>query len=143
MLHLIQHMQLYMIVTPTTYTPFSFVYALLSWWCSDLTRNLLSSPIPPEWATLPSTGISLMANRLSGPIPKEIGNIATLQYMNLEANGLSGLIPPELENLINLEELQCSDLLGEVAKTRFHVLDQQQAYRTYTSLDFENKQKCA
>ncbi|XP_058095477.1 probable LRR receptor-like serine/threonine-protein kinase At1g07650 isoform X2 [Magnolia sinica] len=82
----------------------------------DLTRNLLSGPIPPEWATLPLTGISLMANRLTGPIPKEIGNIATLQYMNLEANGLSGLIPPELGNLINLEELDLSfnNLTGNV-----------------------------
>ncbi|XP_058095476.1 probable LRR receptor-like serine/threonine-protein kinase At1g07650 isoform X1 [Magnolia sinica] len=82
----------------------------------DLTRNLLSGPIPPEWATLPLTGISLMANRLTGPIPKEIGNIATLQYMNLEANGLSGLIPPELGNLINLEELSLSSnrLTGEL-----------------------------
>ncbi|KAM1356926.1 hypothetical protein ACFX13_031712 [Malus domestica] len=44
----------------------------------DLTRNYLSGTIPPEWSSLRLLNISLIGNRLTGPIPVEFGNITTL-----------------------------------------------------------------
>ncbi|KAK6934117.1 Serine-threonine/tyrosine-protein kinase, catalytic domain [Dillenia turbinata] len=67
--------------------------------------------------------IALLGNRLTGPIPKEIGNISTLaelifsfekrigkmlsQYRNrvLESNQLNGTLPPELGNLKQISRL--------------------------------------
>ncbi|XLR28869.1 hypothetical protein S83_056769, partial [Arachis hypogaea] len=46
---------------------------------------------------------SLLVNRLSGKIPKHVGNITTLTYLMLEANNFSGVVPPELGKLINLQ----------------------------------------
>ncbi|XLT26110.1 hypothetical protein HN873_057402, partial [Arachis hypogaea] len=48
---------------------------------------------------------SLLVNRLSGKIPKHVGNITTLTYLMLEANNFSGVVPPELGKLINLQTL--------------------------------------
>ncbi|THG08951.1 hypothetical protein TEA_014526 [Camellia sinensis var. sinensis] len=45
---------------------------------------------------------SVLANRLSGEIPKELGNVSSLTYLNLEANKFSGSVPPELGKLNNL-----------------------------------------
>ncbi|XP_074308007.1 putative LRR receptor-like serine/threonine-protein kinase RFK1 isoform X2 [Silene latifolia] len=49
--------------------------------------------------------ISLLVNRLSGEVPKMLGNITTLTYLNLEANGFTGTVPDELGKLVNLESL--------------------------------------
>ncbi|XP_061984506.1 probable LRR receptor-like serine/threonine-protein kinase RFK1 isoform X3 [Populus nigra] len=54
------------------------------------------------------TSISLLVNRLSGEIPKELGNITTLTYLSLEVNQISGIIPPDLGKLINLQTLMLS-----------------------------------
>ena len=51
------------------------------------------------------TEIDLGHNRLSGPIPPELGNLADLRVLNLGLNGLTGPIPPELGNLANLTVL--------------------------------------
>ena len=51
-------------------------------------------------------GLSLSDNRLSGPIPTELSNLASLQELDLARNQLSGLIPAELGNLANLEALR-------------------------------------
>ncbi|RXH84053.1 hypothetical protein DVH24_026952 [Malus domestica] len=45
----------------------------------DLNRNYLSGTIPPEWSSLPLLNISLLGNRLTGSIPKELGDITTLK----------------------------------------------------------------
>ncbi|CAN6444261.1 unnamed protein product [Victoria cruziana] len=47
----------------------------------DLTRNYLSGSIPPEWGSLGLVNVSLMSNRLMGPIPKELGKMISLQNM--------------------------------------------------------------
>ncbi|XP_031474105.1 probable LRR receptor-like serine/threonine-protein kinase At1g53440 isoform X2 [Nymphaea colorata] len=46
-----------------------------------------------------------MANRISGGIPKELGNISTMQRLVVEANQLEGTIPPELGNLSRIKRL--------------------------------------
>ncbi|EOA18229.1 hypothetical protein CARUB_v10006720mg [Capsella rubella] len=71
----------------------------------NLARNYLNGSIPPEWGALPLVNLTLLGNRLSGPIPKEIGNITTLTRLVLEYNQLSGILPPELGNLSNLQRL--------------------------------------
>ncbi|XP_022976687.1 probable leucine-rich repeat receptor-like serine/threonine-protein kinase At3g14840 isoform X1 [Cucurbita maxima] len=71
----------------------------------DLTRNYLSGRIPPEWGSSKLLKISLLGNRLTGPIPKEIGNISTLAELVLEMNHFSGSIPPEIGNLTSLSRL--------------------------------------
>ncbi|KAK7272602.1 hypothetical protein RJT34_29308 [Clitoria ternatea] len=71
----------------------------------DLSRNYLNGTIPPQWASIKLVNISLFGNRITGPIPKELGNITTLKKLVLEFNQLSGELPPELGNLPQLEIL--------------------------------------
>ncbi|KAF5203199.1 kinase protein [Thalictrum thalictroides] len=47
----------------------------------DLTRNYLNGTIPRSWASLPLVFLSLLGNLVTGTIPKEIGNIRTLEYL--------------------------------------------------------------
>ncbi|KAF3529063.1 hypothetical protein DY000_02043033 [Brassica cretica] len=85
----------------------------------DLSRNYLNGSIPPEWGTLPLVSISLLGNRISGPIPKEIGNITTLMSFVVEYNQISGKLPPELGNLQNINRLFVSsnNLTGDIPST--------------------------
>ncbi|CAN4105674.1 unnamed protein product [Withania somnifera] len=82
----------------------------------DFAYNYLSGRIPVEWAAAQLTNISVLVNRLSGEIPKELGNISSLLYLNLESNQFSGSIPSELAKLIYLQTLILSSnqLVGEV-----------------------------
>ncbi|CAJ1957653.1 unnamed protein product [Sphenostylis stenocarpa] len=52
--------------------------------------------------------ISLLGNRLTGPIPKELGNLITLTRLILEFNSLSGNLPSELGNLVLINQLYLS-----------------------------------
>ncbi|KAL7243481.1 hypothetical protein ACSBR1_015804 [Camellia fascicularis] len=74
----------------------------------DFAYNYLSGTIPHEWASMQLKSISVLANRLSGEIPKELGNVSSLTYLNLEANTFSGSVPPELGKLNNLNTLMLS-----------------------------------
>ncbi|KAJ4981940.1 hypothetical protein NE237_032777 [Protea cynaroides] len=82
----------------------------------DLSRNYLNGTIPAEWASLPFVNILLIGNRLSDPIPKEIGSIATLRNLTLEDNQLSGPLPPELGSLVDIDRIaiQASGLEGPI-----------------------------
>ncbi|XP_072953807.1 probable LRR receptor-like serine/threonine-protein kinase At1g53440 [Typha angustifolia] len=82
----------------------------------DLSRNYLNGSIPAKWASLPLIRLSLLGNRISGRIPKEIGSITTLQEIVLEGNQLQGPIPASLGDLFNLERLLLSanNLNGEL-----------------------------
>jgi Leucine-rich repeat (LRR) protein len=44
-------------------------------------------------------------NALSGPIPKELGNLTNLISLGFGSNNFSGSLPSELGNLFKLEEL--------------------------------------
>ncbi len=68
--------------------------------------NGLSGPIPPELGNLASLRtLNLGGNALTGSIPPELGNLASLEELDLAWNPLTGPIPPELGNLASLEEL--------------------------------------
>ncbi|QHN88077.1 Plant cysteine oxidase [Arachis hypogaea] len=58
--------------------------------------------------------VSLLVNRLSGKIPKHVGNITTLTYLMLEANNFSGVVPPELGKLINLQTFYFLKSVSEI-----------------------------
>ncbi|XP_028764706.1 probable LRR receptor-like serine/threonine-protein kinase RFK1 [Neltuma alba] len=85
----------------------------------DFAYNLFTGTIPKEWASMNLTSISLLVNRLSGEIPKHLGNITSLTYLMLEANQFSGVIPPELGSLIKLQTLVLSSnqLTGDLPGT--------------------------
>ncbi|MBA0606326.1 hypothetical protein Godav_018806, partial [Gossypium davidsonii] len=85
----------------------------------DLTRNFLNGTIPPEWGSMQLVNISLLGNRLTGPIPKELGNISTLSSISVEFNQLSGALPPQLGNLPAIERMLISsnNFTGEIPET--------------------------
>ncbi|WZY95509.1 hypothetical protein YC2023_067838 [Brassica napus] len=85
----------------------------------DLSRNFLNGSIPPEWGALPLEKLSLLGNRITGPIPKEIGNITSLIILTLEFNQISGKLPSELGNLSNINRMviQASGLAGPIPST--------------------------
>ncbi|KAH7665650.1 Non-specific serine/threonine protein kinase protein [Dioscorea alata] len=84
----------------------------------DLTRNYLNGTIPAAWASLPLTKLALTGNRITGQIPKELGNVITLQELILEDNQIDGSIPPSLGNLKVLSTLRLSGnyISGELPK---------------------------
>ncbi|MYH50342.1 MAG: hypothetical protein F4151_12660 [Gammaproteobacteria bacterium] len=68
--------------------------------------NRLAGPIPPELGELANLEtLSLDSNELSGSIPPELGKLANLKTLSLSRNRLTGTLPPELGNLIRLESL--------------------------------------
>ena len=70
-------------------------------WSAGLTGTL-----PPELGNLASLRQLLLAgNQLTGPIPSELGSLSNIEYLTLNGNQLTGAIPPELGNLANLEGL--------------------------------------
>ncbi|XP_022136558.1 probable LRR receptor-like serine/threonine-protein kinase At1g53430 [Momordica charantia] len=71
----------------------------------DLSRNFISGPIPREFARIPLVELSMLGNRLSGQIPPEIGDIATLEHLVLEDNRLGGNLPESLGKLTRLQRL--------------------------------------
>ncbi|KAK8467136.1 hypothetical protein PHAVU_008G264400 [Phaseolus vulgaris] len=71
----------------------------------DLSRNIITGSIPPQWSTMRLVEISFMGNKLSGPFPKVLTNITTLRNLSIEGNLFSGHIPTEIEKLINLEKI--------------------------------------
>ncbi len=71
-----------------------------------LRNNELTGPIPPELGNLATlTELVFLYNELTGPIPPELGNLANLTSLDLRNNELTGPIPPELGNLANLKSL--------------------------------------
>ena len=68
-----------------------------------LTTNRLSGPIPPELGQLSGLdALELHDNQLSGPIPPELGRLTGLDSLSLSGNRLSGPIPVDLGNLTRL-----------------------------------------
>ena len=82
-----------------------------------LRDNNLTGTIPAELGNLASLWrLILDRNNLTGTIPAELGNLASLRQLSLVSNSLSGAIPPELGSLANLSRLYLhnNDLTGEL-----------------------------
>lgn len=72
----------------------------------DLGNNNLRGPLPAELGNLASLeSLNLAVNRLTGPIPPELGELSNLGWLHLGGNELTGAIPPELGSLASLEWL--------------------------------------
>ncbi|KAI4308055.1 hypothetical protein L6164_031173 [Bauhinia variegata] len=84
---------------PAEFSKFKYLQLL------DLSRNLITGSIPPQWASMHLLGLSFMGNSLSGPFPKVLTNITTLKNVSIEGNQFSGPIPPEIGKLNHLEKL--------------------------------------
>ncbi|XP_026458309.1 probable leucine-rich repeat receptor-like serine/threonine-protein kinase At3g14840 isoform X1 [Papaver somniferum] len=85
----------------------------------NLDRNYLNGSIPKVWGSMKLVNISLFGNRLSGPIPEEIGNITTLKNLALEINQLSGHLPQKLGDIVGINRivLSSNNFTGEVPPT--------------------------
>ncbi|KAH0880790.1 hypothetical protein HID58_068184 [Brassica napus] len=79
----------------------------------ELSRNYLNGPFLMNGEPC---HFSVLGNRISGPIPKEIGNITTLISLILELNQISGKLPQELGNLPNIQRIFLSSnyLSGDI-----------------------------
>ncbi|XP_056166968.1 probable LRR receptor-like serine/threonine-protein kinase At1g53440 isoform X2 [Syzygium oleosum] len=73
----------------------------------DLSRNYINGTIPTTLTQIPLTILSALGNRISG-IPKEIGNISTLEELVLEDNLLEGALESNIGNLSRLTRLLLS-----------------------------------
>jgi len=72
----------------------------------SLLNNELTGSIPPELGDLESLEwLQLSLNKLSGSIPPELGDLESLETLYLDNNELTGSIPPELGDLAHLEDL--------------------------------------
>ncbi|XP_074290162.1 putative LRR receptor-like serine/threonine-protein kinase At1g53430 isoform X1 [Silene latifolia] len=71
----------------------------------DLAINYISGRIPKGLSNIPLVILSLMGNRITGPIPDEIGKIPTLEQLILEDNKFEGPIPKSLGSLKNLQSM--------------------------------------
>ncbi|KAK9930563.1 hypothetical protein M0R45_027598 [Rubus argutus] len=72
--------------------------------------NKLSGTIPKEIGNLKSlVNLSLSQNQLNGSIPASLGDLTTLTKLYLYTNNLSGTIPKELGNLKSLVHLELSN----------------------------------
>lgn len=78
------------------------MFKVLSIVYSDLSRNYLSGPLPPEWASTKLEYMYLSMNRISGTIPKFLGSITSLTNVSFESNMFNGTVPAELGNLVDL-----------------------------------------
>jgi hypothetical protein len=68
--------------------------------------NKLTGPIPAELGRLRAlTKLHLQHNNLSGVVPAELGQLGALTELSLEHNNLSGTVPAELGQLRALTEL--------------------------------------
>ena len=71
-----------------------------------LVRNNLYGSIPAEMGDLASLNhLDLTGNLIYGPIPPEMGRLQSLNHLELGQNGLKGSIPVELSALQNLDDL--------------------------------------
>ena len=80
-------------------------------------RNRLTGPIPAEIGNLPNLAeLDLSQNRLSGEIPFELGALFNLTELYLDGNELTGSIPTSFADLSSLGLLDVSwnQLSGEI-----------------------------
>ncbi|KAG7031136.1 putative LRR receptor-like serine/threonine-protein kinase [Cucurbita argyrosperma subsp. argyrosperma] len=82
----------------------------------DLTRNHINGQLPTSLANAPLVKLSLLGNRLNGSIPKEIGDIGTLEELVLRNCLINGSIPQYIGEMNKLSTLFLTNnsLSGEV-----------------------------
>lgn len=72
--------------------------------------NALSGPVPKELGNLTNlVSLSISSNNFSGPLPSELGNLAKLEQLYIDSAGLSGSLPSSLSKLTKMKTLWASD----------------------------------
>ena len=82
-----------------------------------LHSNRLSGPLPPQIGHLENLReLDLHNNRLNETIPSQIGNLIHLTNLQLHVNEFTGAIPPRIGDLIELRflELSSNELQGTI-----------------------------
>lgn len=78
-----------------------------------LSNNELTGPIPVEFGNLASlTRLWLQENQLTGSIPVELGNLVNLEDLGLEQNNLTGPVPSKFGRLTSLEFVSFANNAG-------------------------------
>src|SRR6478672_1372648 len=73
----------------------------------DLSNNNLTGELPKEIGNLTSLqSLNLFRNNISGNLPASIGNLKFLKTMNLAFNKLTGPIPAAVGNMVGLQSLE-------------------------------------
>ncbi|WOK98944.1 receptor-like protein 12 [Canna indica] len=83
----------------------------------DLSNNRLSGPIPEELGNLHELqSLNLSRNYLTGKIPEQIGKIRQLETLDLSRNHLSGAIPSSLAtlNFLSVLNLSYNNISGRI-----------------------------
>lgn len=94
-------------------------------------RTQLTGPLPEALGNLASLqAMNLFGNRLSGPIPASFGNLTNLVLLNLWDNELTGGVPPEIAGMTSLSQVaamrnRLSGLLDLTAATKLGSLGNQ------------------
>ncbi|KAH1150866.1 hypothetical protein GYH30_044737 [Glycine max] len=90
----------------------------------SLDHNLLEGPIPDGFGKVMNSleVLTLSSNKLQGEIPASLGNICTLQELDISSNNLSGKIYSFIQNSLILSSLRRLDLsnnklTGEIPKS--------------------------
>ncbi|KAH8513132.1 hypothetical protein H0E87_006432 [Populus deltoides] len=103
----------------------SSIFSRSSLYTIDLSFNNLWGEIPTDiFNHLPELrGIYFSRNRLSGSIPRTIGNCTLIEEINFSENNLTGVLPPELVGLANLKTLRMDEnfLIGNVPSALFNI----------------------
>jgi Leucine-rich repeat (LRR) protein len=93
----------------------------------DLSCNKLTGEIPKEIGNLIGlVSLNLSRNNLSGEIPSQIGNLVSLEFLDLSRNHFSGKIPPTITQIDSLGKIDLSNnfLSGRIPFGRhFQTLD--------------------
>nr|XP_043618957.1 probable LRR receptor-like serine/threonine-protein kinase At1g53430 [Erigeron canadensis] len=74
----------------------------------ELSRNYINGTIPARFGQLRINFMSLLGNRISGPIPEVIGDISTLEELVIEDNLLGGPLPQSIGRLTRLRRFLAS-----------------------------------
>ncbi|GLJ08076.1 hypothetical protein SUGI_0080960 [Cryptomeria japonica] len=105
----------------------------------DISANKLSRPIPADIGSCVGLQyLNLTRNKLNGRVPTSIGQLKSLEIVDLSFNKLSGPVPPSIANLTMLRFLNFSynDLNGSVPN--------QGAFRNLSATSFlRNPSLCA
>ncbi|KAK6155491.1 hypothetical protein DH2020_009739 [Rehmannia glutinosa] len=93
----------------------------------QLGNNLLEGQIPCSLRKVHhfSTLLNLSMNRLSGEIPRCLGNLDKLEILDISSNNLSGEIPSETNNMVSLSFVNISfnHLSGQISAGWAKILD--------------------
>ncbi|XP_034700181.1 receptor-like protein 1 [Vitis riparia] len=88
----------------------------------DLSGNKLTGPIPPEIGNLSGIHtLNLSYNQLIGSIPETFSNLKEIESLDLSHNGLMGQIPPQMVelNFLSVFTVAHNNLSGKTPERKF------------------------